>query len=448
MILSPEYVQSEWCRMEYQKAQHEMLKLKHKIIPIVLADISEVKNTDKNLKSIINSVTYLEWPGQENSKKAERFWKKLELSLPKKSSLQCLQSKSDSSESFSESVTDADIKSSKIVPSNAISSCIPSVVIRSESDSPTQISVSKDDISPKFQKNKRKDFKHFMDKLVRTKIFSRQDSNSSQSALVDDETLASRSSCGSVSDSMLSESSESICSTPDTARSYLNEINEDPESNTFLTSVASDSDLSLGTRHVLRRNSLRCFDRQRRICERSKVLKRNKECLISSECEKDHCEGTQCLNCESFAESKKNASERNSQEFLNKGFQEDPSDRFECEYCLYNRNRSDNNRIRISAIEGSDKLRIQRLPRGIPPCQFCNHVISRSQPFRGSVKQHKDAQNFEIMMQKQKRVASLPRNYKNVTKQSPDTVLNANALCENTHYQNNSNFYIDVCENV
>lgn len=74
--------------MEYQKAQHEMLKLKHKIIPIILQDISKVSKIDRNLKSILGAVTYLSWPGEENEKKAAYFWKQLELSLPKKKPVQ------------------------------------------------------------------------------------------------------------------------------------------------------------------------------------------------------------------------------------------------------------------------------------------------------------------------------------------------------------------------
>lgn len=83
LVISQNYIESEWCRMEYQKAQHEMLKMKHKIIPVILEDISHLK-IDKNLKSIINSVTYIEWPGESDSKKLERFWKQLKLSMPKK----------------------------------------------------------------------------------------------------------------------------------------------------------------------------------------------------------------------------------------------------------------------------------------------------------------------------------------------------------------------------
>lgn len=64
-----------------------MLKRKHRIIPIVLEGVSQMNfDMDKNLKGIINSVTYLEWPGfgDDIAKKTEKFWKRLQLSLPKK----------------------------------------------------------------------------------------------------------------------------------------------------------------------------------------------------------------------------------------------------------------------------------------------------------------------------------------------------------------------------
>lgn len=72
--------------MEYQAAQHEMLMLKHKIIPIMYKDISHMKSEmDPTLKSVLNSVTYLEWPGEDvEKKKFDHFWNKLSLSLPKK----------------------------------------------------------------------------------------------------------------------------------------------------------------------------------------------------------------------------------------------------------------------------------------------------------------------------------------------------------------------------
>ncbi|CAG2186957.1 unnamed protein product [Mytilus edulis] len=85
MLLTPRYVQSEFTKFEYQMAQTEMLKRRHRIIPLVLDDISSVKGElDPNLEQIIHSVTYLEWPGEEESLKIQKFWKKLVLSMPKK----------------------------------------------------------------------------------------------------------------------------------------------------------------------------------------------------------------------------------------------------------------------------------------------------------------------------------------------------------------------------
>lgn len=86
LILTPRYVNSEFTRLEYQVAQHEMLKRKHRIIPVLLEDISTVNDTmDPNLKQILRCVTYLEYPGKDGSNKnINRFWKKLSLAMPKK----------------------------------------------------------------------------------------------------------------------------------------------------------------------------------------------------------------------------------------------------------------------------------------------------------------------------------------------------------------------------
>jgi hypothetical protein len=56
MIITPSYVTSEFTKFEYQVAQQEMLKRKHRIIPILFDDISECKDAmDPNLKVILNS---------------------------------------------------------------------------------------------------------------------------------------------------------------------------------------------------------------------------------------------------------------------------------------------------------------------------------------------------------------------------------------------------------
>ncbi|XP_069128055.1 uncharacterized protein [Argopecten irradians] len=85
LILTPRYIQSEFTRFEYQVAQHEMLKRKHRIIPILLEDISDsVSSMDPNLRQIIRSVTYIEYPGVDaTEKKLNTFWKRMALSMPK-----------------------------------------------------------------------------------------------------------------------------------------------------------------------------------------------------------------------------------------------------------------------------------------------------------------------------------------------------------------------------
>ena len=86
LLISPEYIQSEWTKLEYEVAQQEMLRRKQRIIPVLLDDISQNKSSmDPTLKNILSAVTYLEWPNDNSDeKKSEKFWKRLQLSLPKK----------------------------------------------------------------------------------------------------------------------------------------------------------------------------------------------------------------------------------------------------------------------------------------------------------------------------------------------------------------------------
>ncbi|XP_061197405.1 uncharacterized protein LOC133205578 [Saccostrea echinata] len=121
MVLSPNYVESEWCRMEYQKAQHEMLKRKHRIIPIMFRDITKCEKFDKALGDILRTVTYIQWPEDGDSNKIERFWNQLRLSLPKKRGPASSSSSSYTSSGSGSTVT-TDIYSSvsKPLPSSSI----------------------------------------------------------------------------------------------------------------------------------------------------------------------------------------------------------------------------------------------------------------------------------------------------------------------------------------
>lgn len=86
LIITPGYLQSEHTMFEFYVAQQAMLDRKHRIIPVLLEDISDFKIImDENLKTVLSSITYLEWPKEIlDTKKIEKFWKRLQLSLPKK----------------------------------------------------------------------------------------------------------------------------------------------------------------------------------------------------------------------------------------------------------------------------------------------------------------------------------------------------------------------------
>ncbi|XP_041358469.1 uncharacterized protein LOC121375221 [Gigantopelta aegis] len=85
LVLTPNYLESEFTRFEWQRAHTEMLKLKHKVVPIILNSITDVRsNMDGTMKTILDSITYIEWPGVDNDKALKKFWKQLELSMPKK----------------------------------------------------------------------------------------------------------------------------------------------------------------------------------------------------------------------------------------------------------------------------------------------------------------------------------------------------------------------------
>ena len=57
-----------------------MLRAKHRIIPVIFREFDRNK-VDENLKVILSSVTYLEWPSDEDKQK--KFWTRLAKALPK-----------------------------------------------------------------------------------------------------------------------------------------------------------------------------------------------------------------------------------------------------------------------------------------------------------------------------------------------------------------------------
>ncbi|ELT87641.1 hypothetical protein CAPTEDRAFT_29778, partial [Capitella teleta] len=57
LLISPEYLSEEWPRFEYVLAQQEMLRLRHRIIPVILSDVTGVEDIDPVLKTMMQSLT-------------------------------------------------------------------------------------------------------------------------------------------------------------------------------------------------------------------------------------------------------------------------------------------------------------------------------------------------------------------------------------------------------
>ena len=86
LVISPDFINSAWCKFEYQVALQEMMLEKHRIIPIILGKVGDINSLiDPTLKTVLSVVTWLEYPGQgAPPDDIESFWKRLELSMPKK----------------------------------------------------------------------------------------------------------------------------------------------------------------------------------------------------------------------------------------------------------------------------------------------------------------------------------------------------------------------------
>ncbi|KAK6179155.1 hypothetical protein SNE40_011575 [Patella caerulea] len=89
LVISPNYLDSEFARFEYQTAQVETLRLRQRIIPIMFQDVqSKTDEMDRTLKNILETITYIKWSPETNEKENGKFWKRLVLSLPKRSDME------------------------------------------------------------------------------------------------------------------------------------------------------------------------------------------------------------------------------------------------------------------------------------------------------------------------------------------------------------------------
>lgn len=75
MVLSENFIKSEWCRFEFKQAHHQVLRdRRRRLIIILLGDVPQ-KDLDPDLRLYLKTNTYLQWGDKF-------FWDKLRFALP------------------------------------------------------------------------------------------------------------------------------------------------------------------------------------------------------------------------------------------------------------------------------------------------------------------------------------------------------------------------------
>lgn len=75
MVLSENFIKSEWCRFEFKSAHHQVLRDRRKrLIVILLGDVPQ-KDLDPDIRLYLKTNTYLQWGDK-------LFWEKLRFALP------------------------------------------------------------------------------------------------------------------------------------------------------------------------------------------------------------------------------------------------------------------------------------------------------------------------------------------------------------------------------
>lgn len=75
LILSENFIKSEWCRFEFRSAHHEVLKdRRRRLIVILLGDVPQ-RDLDPDIRLYLKTNTYLKWGDTH-------FWEKLKFAMP------------------------------------------------------------------------------------------------------------------------------------------------------------------------------------------------------------------------------------------------------------------------------------------------------------------------------------------------------------------------------
>ncbi|XP_071445931.1 toll-like receptor Tollo [Hetaerina americana] len=76
MVLSENFIRSEWCRFEFKSAHHRVLRdRRRRLIVIILGEVPPARELDPDIRLYLKTNTYLQWGDK-------LFWEKLRYALP------------------------------------------------------------------------------------------------------------------------------------------------------------------------------------------------------------------------------------------------------------------------------------------------------------------------------------------------------------------------------
>ncbi|XP_070532915.1 toll-like receptor 2 [Ptychodera flava] len=91
LVLSPNFVKSEWCHFEMQMAHHRLFEDRRDVVVLLLLEPIPDKDTPRMLRKLLLKRSYITWPKKEQGPARQLFWAQLESALNRPSQVDHIQ---------------------------------------------------------------------------------------------------------------------------------------------------------------------------------------------------------------------------------------------------------------------------------------------------------------------------------------------------------------------